>query len=200
MKMNTLKTICAILALSVASIVLADPAMAAPVIADTSLNIGSPSGLKTASQVDKRVLRLKNFLKGYPLEDSADHFITVADKYGFEKHPYLVAAIGMLESTNGKFIPPGSYNAWGFGIPTGAQSGIVFNTWNDGIEEVTKTIKTVYLKGKDPDNMSTEELVYFIGPIYAASPTWAVRVNYIFNQIENSPAVASSVATLPVDL
>lgn len=158
------------------------------------------SRLTVTLREDKRVLRLKNYLHGYPLEESAPHFIAMADKYGLEKHAYLVAAISMLESTSGLYIPTGSYNAWGFGIPTGAQSGIVFKNWNEGIEEVTKTIKEVYLKNIDPDNLTTEELIYRIGPIYAASPTWAVRVNSIFEKIENTPAAPSSTKTLALDL
>lgn len=149
---------------------------------------------------DPRVLKLKNYLEGYPLENTAKDFIEIADKYGFDKHSYLVAAIGFLESTGGKFIPPGSYNAWGFGIPTGRQSGIVFASWKEGIEEVTKTIRTSYLKWENPKEMTIEELIYFIGPIYAASPTWADRVSYIVRKIEDSPAAPSSVASLSIDL
>lgn len=153
-----------------------------------------------SKEEDPRVLKLKNYLQDYPLEENAKDFIQIAEKYGFEDHPYLVAAIGFLESTGGKFIPPGSYNAWGFGIPTGHQSGIVFNSWKEGIEEVTKTIRKSYLKDKDPKDMTNEELIYFIGPIYAASPTWAERVSYITNKIEDSPATPSSIASLSIDL
>jgi len=157
-------------------------------------------GSMLSKEEDPRVLKLKNYLEGYPLEENAKDFIQIAEKYGFKDHPYLVAAIGFLESTGGKFIPPGSYNAWGFGIPTGHQSGIVFNSWKEGIEEVTKTIRKNYLKDKDPEDMTSDELIYFIGPIYAASPTWAQRVSHITNKIEDSPATPSSVASLSIDL
>jgi len=168
-----------------------------PKILSCSAEIESKN--KTNSS-DKRVAVLKNFLKGYPLEKSAESFVKIGDKYNLGKHVYLVAAISGVESTFGMYIPYGSYNAWGFGIPTGAQSGIVFNSWEDGIEEVTKTLRTGYLKNvKNVEDLSTEELVYFIGPIYAASPTWASKVLYFMQKIENTPATPSAIAHLPLD-
>ena len=150
---------------------------------------------------DIRISKVKSYLKGYPLEENSEDFIQIADKYGLDKHAYLVAAIAGVESTFGKFIPYGSYNAWGFGIPTGAQSGITFNSWKEGIEEVTKTIRTGYLKNvKNTDDLSVEELVYSIGPIYAASPTWADKVMYFMNKLEETSVAADEVDNLPLSI
>src|SRR5258706_9253508 len=82
---------------------------------------------------DVRVTRLHSFLQSYdsPLADEAKTFIQEADKNNLDWK--LVAAISGVESTFGKQIPPGSYNGWGWGIPTGAQSGIGFKDWGDGI-------------------------------------------------------------------
>ena len=168
-----------------------------PIISGASSNIATSS---EKPKTDSRVLKLKNYLQDYPLEDNSEEFIRIADKYNLGKHAYLVAAISGIESTFGKFIPTGSYNAWGFGIPTGAQSGIVFENWDKGIEEVTKTISTVYLKGINPNSLTSEELIYRIGPIYAASPTWSQRVCYFMEKIENTPERATSVEHLSVDL
>lgn len=150
--------------------------------------------------IDGRILKLKNFLKGYPLRNSAESFVKSADKYNLTKQAYLVAAIACVESTCGEFIPNGSYNAWGFGIPTGAKSGLVFNSWDKGIEEVTKTISQNYLKNTaNYENLSAGDIALVIGPIYAADPNWASKVIFFLNEIEAAPAVPE-ISTLPLNL
>lgn len=148
---------------------------------------------------DIRVIKIKNYLKGYPLENSAKDFVRIAEKYNLGKHVYLVVAISGVESTFGQFIPYESYNAWGYGIPTGAQSGIVFENWAEGIETVTKALKTekYYLNNlEDINSWETEELVNKLGPVYAASPTWATKVLFFMNKIESASATPSSVNNL----
>lgn len=128
--------------------------------------------------VDKRVSHLQAFLQTYnsPLASHAVTFIREADKHNMDWR--FVAAISGVESTFGKHIPPGSYNAWGWGIPTGAQSGIGFDNWDDGIATVTKGLKKNYInKGA----VSFQQ----IGSIYAASPFWASHVEYFMDKITN---------------
>ncbi len=128
--------------------------------------------------VDKRVSHLQAFLRSYnsPLEKHAVTFIREADKHNLDWR--LVVSIAGTESTFGKHIPPGSYNAWGWGIPTGAQSGIGFDNWNDGIATVTKGLKKNYI------NKGAVSLPQ-IGRIYAASPVWASHVEYFMGKITN---------------
>ena len=132
----------------------------------------------TEIRVDKRVSHLKAFLRTYdsPLEKHAATFIREADKHNMDWK--FVAAIAGVESTFGKHVPTDSYNAWGWGIPTGAQSGIGFTNWDEGIAEVTSGLKNNYI---DKGAVTFEQ----IGRIYAASPVWASHVVYFWDKITN---------------
>lgn len=157
---------------------------------------------KIEKNIDERILKLSNFLKGYPLEESAVDFINIADKYNLGNHVYLVAAISGVESTFGKFIPYNSFNAWGFGIPTGEKNGLTFSSWEEGIERVTKTLATenIYVQNKNISQMSIEDFVFQIGPVYAQSPVWAEKVLYFLKKIDDMPATPSSVNHLDINL
>jgi len=126
---------------------------------------------------DNRATVLREYLeeKKSPLAPYAQVFIENADKYNLDWR--LVASIAGLESSFGKHIPYDSYNGWGWGVyGTNVKR---FNSWNDGIETISKGLSENYLtKGQYSDP-------YIIGPKYAASPTWAVRVTYFMNQIED---------------
>jgi len=136
---------------------------------------------------DPRVDRLERFLTRYnpEISGSSAHFIKEADRFGLDWK--LVASIAGLESTFCRFIPQNSYNCWGWGIPTGAKSGTVFKSYNDGITEVSKGLREKYL---DEGLLTVEE----IGRKYAASPTWAYRVRFFMEKIENDE---QSVVKLP---
>jgi len=132
-------------------------------------------------QVDYRVEKLKDYFAMHDSElvDYADEFVSYADAYELgDENWSLVAAIAGVESTFGKRIPYKSYNAWGWGIPTGSSSGIGFENWEDGIETVTRGLKYNYIdKGADT--------VEKMGPIYAPpSKTWAGKVRYFMNEID----------------
>lgn len=135
---------------------------------------------------DERIDQLHAYLSMHnsPLMDQSAHFISEADRLGLDWK--LVAAIAGTESTFGKRVPGGSYNAWGWGIPTGAQSGIAFESWKHGITRVSEGLKTRYI---DRGATSVEQ----IGRIYAASPRWAGNVRFFLNAIEtftpNDPAL-----------
>ena len=123
--------------------------------------------------VDNRVKALKNIFNKYssPLSDYADTFVTEADKYGVDWK--LLPAISGLESSFGLYLMPGSYNGYGWG-----GGYIYFKDWKDGITTINKTLRENYMdKWKATD-------VWSIGPIYAESKTWSVRVNSFMNEIE----------------
>jgi hypothetical protein len=126
--------------------------------------------------VDKRVMHLREYLKSNdsPIANEAHTFIREADRNNLDWR--LVAAIAGTESTFGKHIPKNSYNAWGWGIPTGAQSGVGFKNWEEGIAAVSEGIRKNYI---EKGAKSLEE----IGRIYAASPAWPAHVGFFLKQI-----------------
>jgi hypothetical protein len=129
------------------------------------------------NQPDGRVETLKRVLQYYdsPLEPYAAQFVLEADRYMLDWR--LVAAISGVESTFGKHIPPGSYNAWGWGIPTGAQSGIAFSDWKKGISTVSSGLrKNYYNRGA--------QTIDDVGRIYAASKAWPTSVRFFLAKID----------------
>lgn len=127
--------------------------------------------------VDKRVMHLKNYLEAVnsPMAVSAERFINEADRLNLDWK--LVAAISGVESYFGRHIPQNSYNAWGWAIFTGNSDGRHFNGWNDGITQVSEGLKEKYVnRGRDS--------VWTMGPVYAADPTWAWKVNHFMEEIE----------------
>lgn len=128
------------------------------------------------TQQDNRVQILRGFLTTYdsPLAQYSEDFVRSADKYRLDWK--LVAAISGLESTFGQQIPYNSYNGWGWGIY--GDNMIRFKSWPEGIETISKGLRFNYLKDK------TESDPYVIGPTYASSPTWAQRVAYFMQKID----------------
>ncbi len=123
---------------------------------------------------DERKQKLYDFLttRNSPLADHVDTLINQADENQLDYR--LVAAISGVESGYGKHIPYGSYNAYGWG-----NGKIYFQNWEEGIIKVSQTLNKTYAQKWNaitPDQ---------IGKYYAASPTWAQRVNYNMNLIEN---------------
>jgi len=131
------------------------------------------------NSVDIRVQVLRNYLSKHnsPLTVHSETFIKYADKYGLDWR--LVPAITGVESTFGKRIPVNSYNAYGW-----ANGDYYFDSWDQSIEHVTKTIRLRYFdKGHDT--------IAEIAPIYAPpSNTWAWKVNYFMNEIDCFPLQA----------
>lgn len=124
---------------------------------------------------DNRTMVLEKFLQTYdsPLAPFARDFVESADRYNLDWR--LVASIAGIESTFGKHIPYNSKNAWGWGVY--GDNVIRFNSWSEGIETISKGLRVRYLKERQ------ESDPYFIGPTYAASPTWALRVSFFMNKI-----------------
>ncbi len=125
---------------------------------------------------DNRVEVLESFLAEYdsPLAPFASDFIKYADRYSLDWR--LVASIAGLESTFGKNIPYNSYNGWGWGVY--GDNVIRFSSWSEGIETISKGLREGYLKDREYSDP------YFIGPTYAASPTWAQRVTFFMVKME----------------
>ena len=126
---------------------------------------------------DNRAQILEDFLNSYnsPLSAYSGDFVKSADKYNLDWR--LVASIAGVESTFGKHIPYNSQNAWGWGIY--GDNVLRFNSWPEAIETISKGLREGYLKDNPESNP------YVIGPTYAASPTWAVRVDYFMQKIED---------------
>lgn len=126
--------------------------------------------------IDPRVAAIKGYLIAHnsPMVEYAEFFVSEADRLGLPWN--LVAAIAGTESTFGQHVPPGSYNAWGWGIPTGASSGIGFSSWAAGITSVSEGLRYNYI---NRGSITVED----IGHIYAASPVWATHVRYFMEKI-----------------
>ncbi len=125
---------------------------------------------------DSRVRTLKLFLKqqNSPLSDEAWYFIWEADRLSLDWR--LVAAIAGVESTFGKRIPQRSYNAWGWAVYTGKQSGANFQSWKHGITTVSEGLRYNYL-----DNGA--QSLAAIGRRYAASTRWTGNVSHFMDKI-----------------
>jgi hypothetical protein len=125
------------------------------------------------TQKDKRVEALERVFENYnsPLAPYAEAYVKSADKYGVDWR--LLPSIAGLESSFGKRMIPGTYNAYGWGSGT-----IYFTSWEDGIDKINSKLKSNYM-----DKWGAQT-VWEIGPIYAESPTWAVRVNSFMEKIE----------------
>ncbi len=124
------------------------------------------------SSEDIRVQALRRMFEKYssPLADMAGSYVEFADKNGVDWK--LLPAISGLESSFGKRLMPNSHNAYGWG-----GGYIYFDSWEHGIDTITKALSAkYYARGADT--------VWTIGPIYAESPTWAIRVNSFMQKIE----------------
>jgi hypothetical protein len=142
--------------------------------AATSAALATPIALQQVD--DKRAQILQGYLESNnsPLAPFAKEIVQEADKNGLDYR--LIPAIAGLESTFGIHIPAYSYNAWGFGIY--GDNVRRFASWEEGIAVVSKAIREDYI------NKNKAQSVYDIGKMYAASPTWAVRVEYFMAKME----------------
>ena len=149
---------------------------AVPVFAKTEAEGAAQLSIHAETQ-DSRADQLEAYLAAHqsPVTDQASHFVAEADRLGLDWK--LVPAILGVESTFGRFIPTGSYNGWGWGIFTGAQDGVHFKNWADGITQVSEGLRHNYV---DRGAQSIEQ----IGRIYAASPRWAGNIRFFMSQIE----------------
>ncbi len=152
--------------------ILAVVAKTVPVAAITEAE--SSASFMLREKQDVRAERLKSFFETYdsPLSPYARYFIETSDKYELDWR--LVPAISGVESTFGKAIPYGSYNAYGW-----ANGTYRFTSWENSIEIVTKSLRENYL-----DRGATT--VDKIAPIYCPpSTSWGWKVKFFMDKIEN---------------
>ena len=125
---------------------------------------------------DYRVYTLRKFLNKYssPLTPYSSEFIAMADYYGIDYR--MVPAITGVESTFGKQIPAGSYNAYGW-----ANGKYSFTSWPNSIQIVTKTIKLKYI---DKGAVSIGKIAKIYAP---PSDTWGSKVQYFVSKIDTLP-------------
>lgn len=124
--------------------------------------------------IQKSVIREVLERKKSPLAGEVDAFIDACTTYDIDC--YLLPSIAGLESSYGKHLMPGSHNPFGWG-----GGHIYFESWSEAFHAVARGLKHNYI---DRGAETIEE----IGPIYAASPTWAVRVRSIRTQFEELEA------------
>ena len=156
----------------------AESASATSFVVSSSASIKKEIEEENQENSNLKIVKLTFYLKKHnsPLENYAGVIIRKAEKYNLDWR--LVTAISGVESTFGKRIPFGSYNAYGW-----ANGDYNFKSWEDSIEIVSKTLREKYID-KGADNLQK------IARIYAPpSVTWAGNVNFFINQIDGKPIV-----------
>ena len=166
-------------------------AIASEQTAEQSAVLATSQDVQVAKQ-DNRAEILRAYLEQYnsPLADHADTLVKEADANNLDWK--LVAAIAGVESGYGEAIPAYSYNAWGFGI-YGANVRR-FASWDDGITVVTTALRKEYMDSRGATN------VYQIGATYAASPTWAYRVQGNMDAIDQFASTYEAKPALSISL
>lgn len=137
----------------------------------------SPSITTQIGSSDARAEILNQYLKYYssPLSEYADFIVTTADKYGVDFR--LITAIAQQESNLCKYIPPNTYNCWGWGIHS--QGTLGFSSFKEGIDVVTAGLKSEYI---DKGYTSVDEIMSKYTP---SSPgSWAHGVNTFMEDLE----------------
>lgn len=127
----------------------------------------------SSQEVDIRSKQLEEFLNYYdsPMATFSAHIVQMADKYGIDWR--LVPAIAGVESTFGKFIPFGSYNAYGWN-----NGNTRFGSWEESIEVISKSLGEKYYKR----GLNTP---YKIAPVYCPpSNVWAGKVVSFMEKID----------------
>lgn len=123
---------------------------------------------------DSRVVALETVLNKYksPLTPYASFYVKYADENDLDWK--LLPGIAGLESTFGRFMIDGTYNAYGWG-----SGQIYFKDWEDGIKTINQALRENYKEKWGAETVAE------IGPIYAESPTWSSRVSYFMDEIND---------------
>lgn len=137
-----------------------------------SLKLGSET-----SDYDFRVQNLKKFFEKYnsPLAAYSEEFVVYADANNLDYR--LIPAITGVESTFGKHIPVGSYNAYGW-----ANGEYEFTSWEDSIEHVSFVLKKSYI---DRGIYSIRQIAKVYAP--PSSSTWGNGVTFFVKRIDTLP-------------
>ncbi len=139
-------------------------------IAGSSAKLSSQS--YGPNRLDYRQLRLYYFLKAKksPLISFSNDFIQAADFWGIDWR--LLPAIAGLESSFGKRLILGSYNAYGWG-----GGYIRFSGWQDSIYHVSQKLRENYYNRGLTSPAA-------IGKVYAPpNPRWGNLISSIMNKI-----------------
>ncbi len=154
-------------------------------VARTSAKLSIPNNSQV-SALDARVIALRKVFQKYnsPLIGESEAFVKYADEYNVDWR--LLPAISGLESSFGVHLMPGSFNAYGWG-----GGHIYFESWKDGIKVINKALRANYM-----DKWGATD-VWSIGPIYAESKTWSVRVNSFMQEINREYLKLSVFSVLP---
>ncbi len=136
--------------------------------ASISAQIQESQDVYTDLAVKRKVIYEILQKRNSPLVNEVDAFIATCTKYNIDC--YLLPSIAGLESSYGKFTHPDSHNPFGWG-----GGYLMYDSWADCIDAVGRGIRTNYIDKWGATSIET------MGPIYAASPTWAVRVRSFHN-------------------
>lgn len=121
--------------------------------------------------IDEVALKLNKRLGGV-LKNKGEVYANIAMSYGMD--PFIPAAISILETGNGTSYLASKNNVGG--IKCSATRYCVYPTIDDGIQRyIVMIYKNYYLKG-----LTTVDLM---ASRYAESPTWAQKVNKIYNEM-----------------
>jgi len=137
----------------------------------------SPLVTENIGSTDARPEIVREYLEIYnsPLLPYSNSIVQAADKYSIDFR--LITAIAQQESNLCKVIPPGSYNCWGWGITGGGTLG--FNSFEDGIETVSKGLRENYL---DKGFSTVEQIMSKYTP--QSNGSWAAGVNQFMSEME----------------
>lgn len=157
----------------------------------SSASFSQSSVIPKTEGADRRAKILRNFFQLYnsPLADNAETFVREADQNNIDWK--LLPAISGVESTFGLAVPTHCNNAWGYNIYGDITR--CFPTYDGAITTISHDIRHRYM-----DEWGAKD-VYSIGRMYAASPTWAYRVEG-FMQTIGDLALQSNTAPLPISL
>jgi hypothetical protein len=145
---------------------------AAPLVMNSGDSISS--GTKNS---DSRVMNLKSFFRKHnsDLYPYAELIVQTSDKYNMDYT--LLPAIGMVESNLCRAAPKGSHNCWGWG----GTSLIYFQSYDDAIEVVAKTLKKNYI---DQGLRTPEEIMQKYNP-GSVGGKWADSVNFFLIKLQS---------------
>ena len=120
---------------------------------------------------DDRAERLARFLesRNSPMSADATSLIEIADRYDIDWK--FLPAIAGVESTFATATPGSSYNPYGWN-----NGNFRFKNWVVASDYVAKEIRSRW-------GTNGEITPWQVGPGYAASPTWASRVNFYMKTI-----------------
>lgn len=147
----------------------------AKVYASLPSSIPSISGFATATDARPEIVKQYLSYYGSPLVAYAKDIVDTADKYGIDYR--FIPAIAQQESNLCKIIPPGSYNCWGWGITSVSSLG--FDSYQDGIETVTKGLKQNYI---DEGYITPQEIMTKYTP--SSNGSWARGVSEFMSEMQ----------------